>query len=372
MNAKTITLFSNKGGVGKTFIAVNLAAALAISKKKVLLLDFDLQAGQDMARVINLSPKASIIDLLPRLETIEKIDSMIEFVAVHSSGVHFLPAVRGIKQINHVTPDNIKPFIRKAKEFYDYILIDAGRSFSETLITLFDYSNLLLLVATPDILAVYQIKTSIDILQNLQFPLKIAKLILNRSESSGSVAWQEIRTALPCEIFSHIPSDGKVVGLALNRGIPCVLDSPKSKVAESFMRMAQMIEKDKDLFVESTDIEKQRAVESVSAQGQFWENFGISQHVADAAGAITAIKEDDEITILKKKIHEKLIERLNLDGITPEKLNDPQTIARVKKTSEQLVGNLLMEEMGGKQIASHEERIHIVKDVVNEALGLGL
>ena len=117
-----------------------------------------------------------------------------------------------------MTPDNIKPFFQKAMDEYDFIVVDAGKSFTETLITVFGFFEPYPLVATPDILAVYQIKWCLDVLQSLQFPLKMVKLILNRSESHGSVAWQEVRSALPCEIFSHIPSDGKVVGLALNRG----------------------------------------------------------------------------------------------------------------------------------------------------------
>ncbi|MBF0523291.1 MAG: Flp pilus assembly complex ATPase component TadA [Candidatus Omnitrophica bacterium] len=370
MSAKIITIFSNKGGVGKTFITVNLATALSLAKKKVLLLDLDLQAGQDMARMLNLSPRGSIADVLPQIDNMEGPQALLDFVASHSSGIHFMPVIRNLKQAGHVTPDNIKIFIRKAKESYDYILIDAGCVFHDTTITVFDYSNLILLVATPDILAVYQIKACLDILQNLQFPSKIVKLILNRSESSGSVAWQEIRTVLPCEIFSHIPSDGKIVGLALNRGIPCVLDSPKAKVTDAFIRMANTFEKDASLFVEFTEVEKQRIAEGASSQGRFWETFGISPHISEVTeGSVN--KQDDEVITLKKKIHEKLIERLNLEGITPDTLNDPQTAQRVKKSSEQIVSNLLMEELGGKNIASYEDRVRFVKDVVNEALGLG-
>ena len=69
------------------------------------------------------------------------------------------------------------------------------------------------------------------------FPLKMVKLILNRAESRGGVAWQEVRSALACEIFSRIPSDGRAVGMALNRGIPVIIDSPKSPVTDAFNRM---------------------------------------------------------------------------------------------------------------------------------------
>ncbi len=367
MNSKTITVFSNKGGVGKTFVTVNLATTLAIAKKKVLLIDLDFQAGQDMARMLNLSPASAIVDVFPALEAAGDADIIQEYATAHSCGLHFLPVVKNTQHIGRVTPETIKLFFKKAAASYDYILVDAGKSLNETLVTVFDYSNLILLVATPDILAVYQVKWCLDVLQSLQFPLKMVKLILNRSESRGSVAWQEIRSALPCEIFSHIPSDGKMVGMALNRGIPCVIDSPKSKVAEAFLKMVPMLRRE-DLYVPATEVKKIRNTEGLDKPGQFWEQFGITQKVGGESKAYSS--EDDESLNLKKRIHEKLVERLNLDGMAADLLSNPETVAHVKKSAEEVVINLLVEELGGK-IASSEERRQLVNDIVNEALGLG-
>jgi len=369
MSCKVITVFSNKGGVGKTFIAVNLATAIVRAKSKVLLVDFDFQAGQDMARMLNLLPRNSIVDLLPALGTSDNPEIIKEYVAQHSSGLDFLPVVKNTQQIGHATPDNIKPFFKEATKAYDYVIIDAGKSLNETLVTVFDYSNLILLVATPDILAVYQVKWCLDTLQSLQFPLKMVKLILNRSESRGSVAWQDVRSALPCDIFSHIPSDGKTVGMALNRGVPCVVDSPRSKVAEAFAKMVNLLRKE-EIYVPATEVKKVRNTEALEKPGEFWAKFGISQQVSGLATGRKYIEEDNETLILKKKIHAKLVERLNLDGIATDLLNDPESVARVKKSAEQVVTNLLIEESGGK-LASSEERRKIVSDIINEALGLG-
>jgi septum site-determining protein MinD len=369
MQAKTITIFSNKGGVGKTFVTVNTGTAMAVANHKVLILDFDFQAGQDMARMLNIAPKHALVDIFPVLESSDDPQLIYKYVSVHSSGVHFLPAVKNTRQIGHITPDNIKPFLKKIASAYDFILIDAGKSFSETLITVLDYSNLILLVATPDILAVYNIKWCLDVLQSLQFPNKMVKLVLNRSESRGSVAWQEVRSALPCEILTHIPSDGKTVGMALNRGIPCVVDAPKSRVAESFFRLASLFEKD-DMFVAATEVEKQRTTDEFAKPGAFWEKFGITQAMGMSLPGISFATEEDEVIVLKRKIHEKLVKRLNLDGITPEALNDPIAAQGIKRNAEEVVANMLTEEAGG-MLAAHEERVRLVKDIVNEALGLG-
>jgi len=176
LDCKTITVFSNKGGVGKTFVTVNIATALALAGEKVLLIDLDLQAGQDMARMLNLNPRNTMVDLFAQGEDSSDAKGIQQYASIHSSGINFLPAVQNTQQLGEITPENLRPFLKKAASHYDYILIDAGKSFSDSLIASLDYSNLILLVATPDVLAVYQIKWCLDVLQSLQFPPKMIRL----------------------------------------------------------------------------------------------------------------------------------------------------------------------------------------------------
>ena len=227
MAAKVITVFSNKGGVGKTFIAVNIACALAIKGKRTLIVDLNLQASQDMSCMLNLPPTHCLVDILADMEA---PDAHQETYRQRTpAGCIFYQAL-SLPVKSGISPQTICVyFLRKASSQYDYIIVDGGSTFSEIFISILDSSNLILLVGTPDILAVYQVKTSLEILQSLHFPVKMVRLILNRAESRGGVAWQEVKNALACEVFSLIPSDGKTVGIALNRGIPMRHRQPQSK-----------------------------------------------------------------------------------------------------------------------------------------------
>ncbi len=366
MGARTVTIFSNKGGVGKTFLATNLAVTLALLGKKVLVVDMDFQAGHDMARMLNLAPKYSLVNALGGDEAGASPESLKKYVVTHACGLDFIPAVIHARQGGQISSENIKPFFKKAAAIYEFIIVDAGKSFSETMLTALDHSNLILLVATPDVLAVYQIKWCIDLLQSLHFPMKMVRVVINRSESRGGVAWQEVRGVLNCEVFGRIPSDGKIVGMALNRGIPCVLDSPKSKVAEAFKQMAMDMQ-NPDIFIEADAHEAREKSQWAGAQDDFWKKFGITPQ----RKAVEPFKkEEDEVIALKRKIHEKLVGRLNVQDLTPESLSDPQHALKLKETARKIVGDLLIEEKGAL-IASHEERGRIVKEVVDEALGLG-
>ncbi|MBI3314597.1 MAG: Flp pilus assembly complex ATPase component TadA [Candidatus Omnitrophica bacterium] len=368
MACHIITVLGNKGGVGKTFVGVNIAAALAIKGRRVLIMDLDVHAGQDMARMLNLVPTQSLVDLLAAVEKDEKPDIIRGYVLRHTSGLEFLPGVTHIRQTGRITADNIRPFLKKAALIYDYIVVDAGGTFSETLISVLDSSNLILLVATPDILAVYQGKATLDIIQSLHYPLKMVKLILNRAESRGGVAWQEVKSALACDIFALVPSDGKTVGLAINRGVPCVMDSPKARVSVSFFEIADKLETE-DIYVHACDVIKVRAGETQAKKGnEFWEKFGIAPGFSLP---VTIYKEEeDEVIKLKKAIHQRLVERMNVQKIPPEALSDPAQAANIRKTAAKIISDLLAE-TAGAFLASHEERSRLVREIVNEALGLG-
>jgi Flp pilus assembly CpaF family ATPase len=146
------------------------------------------------------------------------------------------------------------------------------------------------------------------------------------------------------------------------------MDSPKSKVAESFAKMVLSL-RSEDIFVRLSESEKVRATDEFSKPSEFWEKFGISQNMVGATDKEYAAGQD-EIGALKRKIHEKLVQRLNVDGISAEAFNNPEAIAELKKNAQTVVGNLLVDEAGGK-LASHEERMMLVNDIVNEAFGLG-
>ena len=189
MAANIITVFSNKGGVGKSFIAVNLSVAMALAGHKALLVGVDFQGGHDMPRMLNLTPHFSMVDIFSELEHPDQSKVIEKYVTTHSCGLDFLPGVTHIKQVGHITPDNVKRFLKNAMNSYDYIIVDSGKALSETLITVLDYSNLILLIVTPDILSVYQARWCLDVFQSLHFPMKMVRVVLNRSESRGGAAW---------------------------------------------------------------------------------------------------------------------------------------------------------------------------------------
>lgn len=364
-----ITIFSTKGGVGKTLLAVNLAISLAQEGKKVALIDLDLQAVQDMARMIDSTPQYSIFDIVSILEKVEQSGNIKNYMTLVPVGIDFLPAITRPKQSPHITGDRIGKVINMLTPFYDFIIIDGGRAFTDSLINIFNRSNLILFIVTPDILSVYETRWGLDVLQGLHFPLKMIKLLLNRAESKSGLSWQEVKLALPCDIISSIPSDGRVVGLALNRGVPVVVDNPSSRVSGSIKKFAQDLITTPSLFIAHKEVEELRSIkkeETLPAAGTFWDTMGLS----DKVKWIKPIEQEDEIIKLKRRIHARLIEELDLKRLDMELINNPKKAKELREKAERIISNLLADETGAF-LSSFEVREKLVKDVADEALGLG-
>ena len=256
MPSRTVAIFSTKGGVGKTLIATNLAVALGHeAHKKVAIIDLDLQAIGDMTKLLNITPTRSLLDLSEKLKTNPDGTALKDFlVHVPQYGVDFLPAVLNPRQAAHVNAERIRTVLIRLEKEYDFIIVDAGRAFTESLFAVFNQTNLILLTVTPDVLSVYQTKWALDTLQSLHIPLNMIYLILNRAQSIGGVSWQEVRAAVPCEIIARLPSEGKAVGLALNRRVPVMIDSPSCKVSQAIRKLQKDLLERKELYLEYKQI----------------------------------------------------------------------------------------------------------------------
>jgi septum site-determining protein MinD len=380
--AQVISIFSTKGGVGKTLITANLAVSLAKDQaKQVCLVDLDLQVVGDMAKMLNLAPQKSMVDLMhifkKQQESKAKTEAQTtalwpeikkaDFLTRSSLGLDFLPGVIKPQQSGYLYSEQIKDVFAFLSQDYNYIIVDAGKNFTDTFVAVLNQANLILLVVTPDILSVYQTKWALDTLQFLHFPLVMVKLILNRAESVSSISWQEVRTVLPVDIISRIPSEGRIVGLALNAAVPVVIDSPRARISLAIKKLAQQLTIEKELFIEHKEIGQIGLKEgTLEKDREFWQKQGLSEPLEEP----TESDEGDEIILLKRRIHSRLIEELNLKRLDLKVFSDYKKKKDLKDKAEVMVTNFMAEE-AGSFVSSSQVRKKLVKEILDEALGLG-
>lgn len=237
--ARVITVFSTKGGAGKSVVAANLAVALSRrSEKPVVLLDADLQFG-DVAVMLKLTPQHTIVDAV---ESIDRLDAQLlqSLLVRHDrSDVLVLPAPLEPAFADQVSGATMTKIVQILRTFCSFVVIDTPAHFGEVVISLLEESDDILLVAGMDIPNIKNVKIGLQVLRLLDVPVSKLKLVLNRSNAKVKLDIGEVERTLQLKADALIPSD-ILVPQSVNKGVPAIIDAPRSAVAKAIESMAEL------------------------------------------------------------------------------------------------------------------------------------
>jgi Flp pilus assembly CpaE family ATPase len=237
--AHVFTVFSTKGGSGKTVIATNLAVSFARLGLRTLLVDLDLHSGDD-ALVLGLSPRWTVLDLVQSPGDLDA-EKLAGFVTRHSSGVDLLPAPTRPDEEELVAIDRLEPLLEVTRRSYDAVVIDTSSSFSPATLLAIDHTDTLILVGASDVPTIKSLKIALETLDLLEMTLPDTRILMNRSGAKVGLEDRDVERTLRREITYTLPSD-KAIPVSVNRGQPVVVDNPKSRVARSLQEIAQSLQ----------------------------------------------------------------------------------------------------------------------------------
>ncbi len=235
-DAKVITVFSAKGGVGKTTLSTNIASYLASMHARTLLIDLDLMFG-DVAISLQLVPTSSIRDLVAMGGHLDREGLASVLTTDATSGLQVLAAPEDPGEAERIPAALIAEILRVAKPDYDYIVIDTPPSFTEQVLTAFDSSDLTLLIATLDIPAIKNLRVAISTLDTLGTAPDARCIVLNRSDTKVGLTAEDVENALKAPIAVSIPSN-LAVPASTNRGVAIILSEPRSPVSLAIRDLA--------------------------------------------------------------------------------------------------------------------------------------
>ena len=237
---KVISIFSGKGGVGKTTLAVNLAVALASRPSaKVAIVDADIQFG-DVALTLNVLPRSTMADVVAEKDHLDD-NTLAAYMTVYSDQLHVLAAPLRPEQAESVSGKLVGAVLKQLRQSYDLILVDTASAFNEATIAALDAADEVLVLAALDLLTVKNTKLALEIMQSLGYADEKIMLVLNRSTPEGGIEAKEVETTLKRTFATAIPTDGKTVVGALNKGIPFVLSHPAAAVSQQITSIAAMV-----------------------------------------------------------------------------------------------------------------------------------
>jgi pilus assembly protein CpaE len=235
---RVVSVFSPKGGVGKTTIAFNLAVSLGQMGVPTALIDGSLQYGDLRALLKVPSDVPSILDLpTDRVQQSDLHDVMWRDPA----GIDILLAPPRVEMAEMVTARDVEKTISLLRRLYEAIVIDTPTTLSEVTLALLDSSDVILSIVTYDSTTIHNTIAVGEVFSSIGYPPEKMQYLVNRSDSSGGIGRDELARTLGRRPEFEVVSDGRLVVQANNEGMPFVVSSPDAAVSRDVRRAAQTI-----------------------------------------------------------------------------------------------------------------------------------
>lgn len=238
---KIISIFSNKGGIGKTSLATNLALELAkITKENIALIDLNFQMG-DITTFLDLKPSFNISYMLENLDKINETFLLSTLERYKGTSLYVLADPPYFKQADNIQPKQITKLFNTLKETFSYIIVDAEASFDGKNIAALDNSDLIMLVTVANLPALRNTQRCLELFEKLGYDKEKIKIIVNRYMENDEIKETDIEKVLSKDIYWKIPNNYFAIMSAINKGIPVSDINDTTNVSQSYKKLAQQI-----------------------------------------------------------------------------------------------------------------------------------
>lgn len=237
-SSQVITVFSPKGGMGKTSVAVNIAAALAEIGKKVAIVDLDLQFG-DVPTFMDIEPKDTISELVQESVS-PTIDMLRSYMFMHASGVHVLCAPKSPEYAEMIPAKQVQTILSVLRAYYDFVIVDTASVLNDITMSAIDLSSHIFFLAGLDLSSLKNACLAMNLFESLQLSEKVT-LIVNRNDENSSIEIEDVERVLGLKVTSILPTEHNTALGALNKGIPFVINAPTSELSIGVKTLARSL-----------------------------------------------------------------------------------------------------------------------------------
>jgi pilus assembly protein CpaE len=238
---RVVTVFSPKGGTGKTVLSTNLAALLAhTSGERVLLIDLDLQFG-DAAIMLGLDPQRTMHELVQAPGGLDA-GKLAGYMTRHRSGLDVLAAPMRPEDAELVTESKVLQLLDVARGAYDIVIVDTSPFFYGPMLAVLRQTDEVLMLCGLDVPTLKNVKLSLRTLEMLGFPASRTSLVLNRVTPKVGLTKEDVEEVLGLEVRFEIPND-PVVAPAVNSGTVAALVQSDSEFSQAVALIAQSFDR---------------------------------------------------------------------------------------------------------------------------------
>jgi pilus assembly protein CpaE len=235
---RTVAVYSPKGGVGTTTVATNIAiAAVARRPDRVILVDLALQFG-GVATLLDLNPKQTLADIVRDESSLREPELLRTYAIRHDSGLHVLAAPAAPEDAETIKPSHIALILQTLLEGYDMVVVDAGSTLDERVLTIFGAVETVVLVVTPEIAALKSMHALLDYLGEAGTIGHKSIFVLNDLFAREILKLRDVESFLGTKMDIELPYDAFLYLKAVNEGVPIVTGAPGSIPAERLAKLS--------------------------------------------------------------------------------------------------------------------------------------
>lgn len=352
-NCNLIAVVGGKGGVGKSVFAANFACTLMNElRSQVLLIDADAKSVGDQNVIMGLKPQKTLKELAGFQGSLNS-QPMNSLVTMHQSGLAYLGAVRGPEESLNISPDLLGKLLDFFARAFKFVIVDVGTDLGPAQMAVLQEATAIMIVTTPEVLVVTQTQRLVNELLSATFPKEMFQLVINKASPTG-LAPQTISNQLQLPILGIVPQDEATSMMSLQKYTPFVLTAPKAPITAAYYDVARKLTGGPLQRLKTLARPKPAAPTATSS---------------DAAGAGSAATQGmDARTLLKIRIHNELIRTVDLKKLLVDTKQDENKEKEVREKTKREITLIVDREAPD---LSRDERSKIIKEVLEEALGLG-
>lgn len=365
-----IAVVGGKGGVGKSVFAANLALTLCLDRKMtVAAIDADAQGSGDLNLIFGVKDSRNMgNDLVEgKVRAGDPLKKIMTQVSVGGglSQTYALQLMQNLERVIDIPEEKMDIVLRALKSTFPVTIIDCGSRLEGGLIKVLEHASIILVVTNPEILVLNQTKKIIEKLQTLLFPQEIIKLVLNKFTPGNPYNGPFLEQTLKRQVLSIIPEEVELARTALGKGQPMVSLAPNSASTRAYVQLGRQLFEGK-ILDKLAAVQKPKPAPTTQAGGA---SDKPKLQPKNTARSAFGREPSDPRSKFKLLIHEQLVDKMDLKK---EQLN--RQLDEAKKLELREKAMKIVTEVVGKEDhpwKSREESAKLVKEILDEALGLG-